>query len=194
MSKSTPQSILKSRLFIVTASISVLTLISVAVVLAAISLSTSSAYTQNFDAIGTSATAALPTDWRVDKPSTVRTVGTFAAATATTNLAGGANLSSSAANGIYNFGSGTTTTGPDRAVGFLSSGTATSSGNLYAQLVNSTGGNLSGVQISYDVEKYRNGSNPSGFRIQMFYSADGTTWTSAGSDFLTSFAADANNN
>jgi len=194
MSKSTPQSILKSRLFIVTASISVLTLISVAVVLAAISLSTSSAYTQNFDAIGTSATAALPTDWRVDKPSTVRTVGTFAAATATTNLAGGANLSSSAANGIYNFGSGTTTTGPDRAVGFLSSGTATSSGNLYAQLVNSTGGNLSGVQISYDVEKYRNGSNPSGFRIQVFYSLDGTTWTSAGSDFLTSFAADANNN
>src|SRR5260221_14395824 len=168
MSKSTPQSILKSRLFIVTASISVLALISVAVVLAAISLSTSSAYTQNFDGMGTSATATLPTDWRVDKPSTVRTVGTFAAATTTTNLAGGANLSSSASNGIYNFGSGTTTTGPDRAVGFLSSGTATSSGDLYAQLVNSTGGDLSGVQISYDFGKERNGSKKKSFFVSMF--------------------------
>src|SRR5258707_6192051 len=155
MSKSPPQSILKSRLFIVTASISVLALISVAVVLAAISLSTSTAYTQNFDGMGTSATAALPTDWRVDKPSTVRTVGTFAAATTTTNLAGGANLSSTASNGIYNFGSGTTTTGPDRAVGFLSSGTATSSGDLYAQLVNSTGGELSRAHSFFDVAEDR---------------------------------------
>ncbi|HEY3028293.1 MAG TPA: DNA/RNA non-specific endonuclease, partial [Pyrinomonadaceae bacterium] len=194
MSKPRPQAATRSRFFILTAFISVLALISVAVVFAAISLSTSTAYTQNFDGIGTSATATLPTDWKVDKPSTVRTVGTFAAATTTTNFAGGANLSSSASNGIYNFGSGTTTTGPDRAVGFLSSGTATQSGNLYAQLVNNTGGSLSGIQISYDVEKYRNGSNPNGFRIQMFYSADGNSWTSAGSDFLTSFASDANNN
>ena len=179
-------------------SVSVLFFVAVAALLinvvASISLSTSTAYTQNFDGIGTSATATLPADFRADKPSTVRTVGTFAAAGTTTSLVGGANLSSSASNGIYNFGSGTTTTGPDRAVGFLSSGTATQSGNLYAQLANNTGGNLSGVQISYDVEKYRNGSNPNGFRIQMFYSADGSTWTSAGADFLTSFAADANNN
>lgn len=183
-----------TRSSLIGASIAVLAVICVCVAFAAISLSTSTAYTQNFDGMGTSATATLPTDFRVDKPATVRTVGSFSAATTTTNLAGGANLSSSASNGIYNFGSGTTTTGPDRAVGFLSSGTATQSGNLYAQLMNNTGGNLSGVQISYDVEKYRNGSNPNGFRIQMFYSADGTTWTSAGSDFLTSFAADANNN
>ncbi len=32
-----------------------------------------------------------------------------------------------------------------------------------------------------------------GFRIQMFYSSDGVNWTSAGPDFLTAFAADANN-
>ena len=163
-------------------------------VLAAISISASTPYVQNFDAIGTSATATLPTDWRLDRPSTVRTVGNFATATSNTTQVGGANLSTSASNGAYNFGSGTTTTGPDRAVGFLSSGTATQSGNLYAQLVNNTGGNFSGLQISYDVEKYRNGSNGAGFGIQMFYSTDGSTWTSAGSDFLTSFAADANNN
>lgn len=33
-----------------------------------------------------------------------------------------------------------------------------------------------------------------GFRFQMYYSTDGANWTSAGADFLTSFAADANNN
>jgi hypothetical protein len=149
--------------------------------------------TQNFDSMGTTATATLPADFRVDKPTTVRTVGTFAAAGTVTGFVGGANLSSSATNGIYNFGSGTTTTGPDRAVGFLSSSGGTVSGNLYAQLANSTGGDLSGLQISYNVEKYRGGSNPAGFRIQLFYSTDGSTWTSAGNNFLTSFGADASN-
>src|SRR5215472_8101113 len=138
--------------------------------LAAIAISTSTAYTQNFDAMGTLATAALPADFRVDKPATVRTVGTFSAAVTATSLVGGANLSTTAANGIYNFGSGTTTTAADRAVGFLSSGTATSSGNLYAQLVNNTGAPLTGLQLSYAVEKYRQGSNAAGFRVQLFYS------------------------
>ncbi|HEV3140417.1 MAG TPA: hypothetical protein VGY57_07885 [Vicinamibacterales bacterium] len=104
-------------------------------------------------------------------------------------------MSASAANGIYSFGAGNTTLGNgDRAVGFLSSGTATASGNLYAQLVNSSGAALSGLQISYNVEKYRSGSNATSFRIQMFYSTDGSSWTNAGNDFLTGFSADANNN
>src|SRR5207247_7063256 len=113
---------------------------------------------------------------------------------AATQRAGGANLSTTAGNGIYNFGSGTTSTGgTDRAIGFLSSGTATFSGNLYAQFVNNTGNSLSALQISYNVEKYRNGSNPAGFRIQMFSSTDGSTWANAGPKFLTSFPAAANN-
>jgi hypothetical protein len=166
---------------------------------AAISLSTTTAATQNFDSIGTSATAALPADFKVDATASssaadVRKLGTFAAAVSQTARVGGANLSTSAANGIYNFGAGTTSTGgSDRAIGFLASGAATASGNLYAQLTNGTGGSLSGLQISYNVEKYRNGSNAAGFRIQMYYSTDGSSWTSAGADFLTAFTADANN-
>ena len=162
-------------------------------VLAAMSLSTTTPMTQSFDGIGTTATATLPADFRADRPTTVRTVGSYAAAGTATTQVGGANLSGTATNGIYNFGSGTTTTGPDRAVGFLSSGSATQSGNLYVQLTNSTGGALSGLQIAYAVEKYRGGSNPAGFRFQLFYSPDGVTWTSAGPDFLTSFAADGAN-
>ena len=62
--------------------------------MAQIALSTSTPYTQNFDGIGTTATATLPATFRVDKPAVVRTVGTYAAATTATSLLGGANLSS----------------------------------------------------------------------------------------------------
>src|SRR5215467_6918559 len=147
---------------------------------ASISLSTTSAYTQTFDSIGMPATtttaSTLPTDFRVDATTTsnagdVRKVGSFATASLTTARAGGANLSTSAANGTYNFGAGTTNLGnSDRAVGFLASGTATASGNLYAQRVNNGSTALAALRISYNVEKYRNGSNANGFRIQMYYS------------------------
>jgi uncharacterized protein len=159
--------------------------------IAAIPISSATVAAEMFDGIGTTATAALPADFRVDRVTTVRTVGSFTAAATATSLLGGANLSSSASNGIYNFGSGTTTTGPDRAVGFLSSGTATQSGNLYAQLTNASGQNLGGLQIAYDVEKYRAGTNGAGFRIQLFYSANGVNWTDAGAEFTTMFGADA---
>src|SRR5262249_37324254 len=152
-------------------------------------------------AIGTSATATVPANFKVDRTATstaadVRKVGSFSGAGTTTTQVGGANLGTTASNGIYNFGDGTTSTGDtnSRSIGFLSSGTATASGNLYASLVNNTGDGLSGLQISYNVKKFRNGTNTAGFRIQMFYSTDGTNWTSAGSDFLTAFTGgDAGN-
>jgi DNA/RNA endonuclease G (NUC1) len=181
------------RALVVCAAIPLAALLTFVVLHAAIQIPTGAPTTQDFDGIGTTAAAALPTDFRVDKPGTVRTVGTFSTAATATSLVGGANLSTTASNGIYNFGSGTTTTGADRAVGFLSSGSATQSGNLYAQLTNNTGGAIGSLQISYDIEKYRQGSNPAGFRVQLFYSTDGSSWTSAGPGFLTSFAPDLNN-
>ncbi|HNW93538.1 MAG TPA: fibronectin type III domain-containing protein, partial [bacterium] len=65
---------------------------------------------------------------------------------------------------------------------------------LYADFLNSSGHAYSQVTVSYSVEKYRNGTNADGFSIRLFYSTNGTTWTAAGSDFITSFAADADNN
>jgi hypothetical protein len=158
----------------------------------AINLTTTSS--ENFNGIGTSATAALPTDWRVDKNTSVRALGTYAAAVTATELRAGNSMSSSAQNGIYNYAAGDPTTGTDRAVGWISSASATKSGNLYAKYTNTTGQSLTGLTVSYDVEKYRQGSNSAGFSIQMYYSTDGSAWTPAGSNFLTSFAADANNN
>ena len=181
--------------------IAIVTLIALAsayVASAAISLSTSVPYTQNFTSLGiplsNPAPSNLPADFRQDTIAAVRTLGSFSAGSTQTARVGGANVSTTAANGSYNFGAGTTTLGDaDRAAGFISSGTATMSGNLYAQFVNNTGSPLSGLQISYDVEKYRNGSNPAGFRYQLFYSLDGAAWTNAGPNFFTAFPADADN-
>jgi endonuclease G len=181
------------------ATVIVVALVSVYVAFAAISLSTTIPYTQNFSSMGIPVTSpapsTLPADFRQQTVSAVRTLGTYGAGSAQTQRVGGANVSTTAANGSYNFGAGTTTLGDaDRAAGFIASGTATMSGNLYAQLLNNTDGPLTGLRISYDVEKYRNGSNPAGFRIQLFYSPDGLAWTEAGPDFLTAFTPDANNN
>ncbi|HVF45027.1 MAG TPA: hypothetical protein VM936_18525 [Pyrinomonadaceae bacterium] len=150
--------------------------------------------TQNFDTMTTSATSPLPADFKADKGGTRRTPGAYSTAvTATEQPCGGGNTAS--AGGIYNCGSGTTTTGSDRAVGFLASGTV-NGGNLYGKYTNTTGAPISALRISYDVEKYRNGTNAAGFRYQLFYSTTGAagSWTSAGADFLTAFAGpDANN-
>jgi endonuclease G len=140
------------------------------------------------------APSSLPADFRQDTISAVRTLGVFGSGSTQTARVGGANVSTIAANGSYNFGAGTSTLGDaDRAVGFISSGTATMSGNLYAQFNNNTGDVLTGLVISYDVEKYRNGSNPAGFRYQLFYSLDGAAWTNAGPNFFTAFGPDADN-
>lgn len=149
--------------------------------------------TQNFDTIGTSATATLPADFKADQNQGVRVVGSYATAgTATTQTA--SQPGTTATGGTYNFGSGSANTGTERAVGFLSSG-AVNGGNLYAKYTNTTGATLTALRISYDVEKYRGGTNAAGFRFQLFYSTTGASgsWTSAGANFLTSFAADAGN-
>ena len=116
-----------------------LTLVTIAMS-AAISIPTALPTSQAFDGMGIPATAStpstLPADFRVDTLTSVRTVGTFASAATSAARAGGASLSASASNGAYNFGAGTTPLGgSDRAIGFLSSGSATQSGNLYAQLL-----------------------------------------------------------
>lgn len=144
-------------------------------------------YSQNFDSIGTAQIATLPANWRADKHTTERTLGTWAAAGTVTEQRSGDNMSQTAQNGIYNFGAGVPATATDRAIGWVSSASATKSGNLYVHLENNTGTPLNSISVAYDVEKYRNGTNAAGFSIQLYYSTDGSNWTSAGSTFLTSF-------
>jgi len=156
----------------------------------------SNVYTQNFDAIGTSATATLPANWRVAKNNLVTaSVGSYAtAATATEQLGGNAMLSTDA-DGIYNFGAGAEASATDRAIGGLSSLTGSKSVSAYLYVKNNGTTSINDFSISYNVEKYKNGTNAAGFSVQMYYSADGNTWINAGSEFKVSVVGgDVDNN
>lgn len=147
---------------------------------------------QDFNTIGNEAEATLPTAWRIDRQTTApRTVGTFRDASTTTMYAGGISLASNAKNGTWNFGSSDDDT--DRALGGITTGVAGGSRaiNLYAHFLNTGRQNIENVTLSYDIEKYRDGSNPAGFDVQLYYSIDGKHWTSAGEAFRTHFDPDA---
>ena len=146
---------------------------------------------EDFDGMGAAAEATLPGAWRIDRQTSApRTLGTYAAAETETMYAGGSNLPSNAKNGTWNFGADGS---DDRAVGGISTGVTngTRCVNVYAHFMNTGRKDLENLSIGYDVEKYRKGNNSEGFTVQMYYSVDGRNWTSAGTDFCTTFSADA---
>jgi len=143
---------------------------------------------------GIAQASTLPTGWKIERNlNGPRQLGTFAGASETTMYIGGQSLATNAYNGTWNFGA---TGSSDRAVGGLTTGVdgGTRGINVMARLYNNSASDFKSIALEYDIEKYRNGSNSAGFTVQLYTSADGTTWTSAGDDFKTSFAADANNN
>ncbi|MDR1591603.1 MAG: hypothetical protein LBS16_01785 [Prevotellaceae bacterium] len=152
-------------------------------------------YQQDFNAIGASATASLPVGWKMEKIFTLtHTVfsGAYANGVKQTEYAGGTSLASNATNGLWNFGA--TNDATDRAIGGVSAGTAdtqTHAVNFYLKIKNVGSTIVENFNISYDVEKYRKGAQVAGFRLKMYYSADGEVWTAAGNDFETFFASDS---
>ena len=133
----------------------------------------------------------MPEAWRIDRQTAApRLVGTYQGAEDNTMYAGGTNLPSNAKNGIWNFGKDND---DDRAVGGISTGVANGTRciNVYAHFFNTGRKDLENVKVSYDVEKYRKGSNPAGFTVQLYYSLDGHNWTSAGDKFTTTLSPDA---
>lgn len=160
---------------------------------AQISISAGNSASQNFNSLGTSTTATLPTNWKALKSTTARITPpaySDAATVSAVESAGGNSLASNAGNGIYRFNANNVTS--ESAIGGLSSGSASKSVIVYAYYRNTGPSSISSVTISYDIEKYRNGTTS--FAVELFYSANGTTWTACGPDFTTSFAADADNN
>ncbi|MCZ8196935.1 MAG: T9SS sorting signal type C domain-containing protein [Flavobacterium sp.] len=150
-----------------------------------------SAVTQNFNAI-VGSPGTLPTEWTAQANTTERTITNFSASASTIGQVGGNSMSTSATAGIYRYNANNVTS--ESAIGGLSSGSANKTVTLYTRLRNNAATAIGNFTISYNVEKFRNGSNAAGFSIELFYSTNGTFWTSCGADFTTSFAADANNN
>lgn len=148
---------------------------------------------ENFDGMGVEATATLPTGWRIDKQlSAPRTVGTFGVAVEQTEQTGGNNIASNAKNGIWNFGAGNAAESTDRAIGGISTGVANATRciNVYLHIRNTGSSDIQGLNVAYDIEKYRKGNNAAGFAAQLYHSPDGVLWSTAGDDFYTFFAAD----
>jgi len=150
-------------------------------------------YEQIFDSLGippggAAGTTSLPENWRVDAKETVRTLGTWSTSGTMTTRNGGDNVPNT--NGIYNFGSPTRAgaDSTDRSIGFYGNNSGTVSGNLYAQFQNRTGKELVSLQLSYDVENFRNGTVEGGTAFQLYYSLDGENWVSAGENFYTVYS------
>jgi hypothetical protein len=155
-----------------------------------VNISGGNTITQDFNIMGTSETATLPAGWKVDNDTSPRIVGTYSNASTSTTKNAGNNMPTNASHGIYNYGAGPASSATDRAIGGLSSNSGSKSVNIYVQLKNNGSTDINSFTISYDVEKYRKGSNSAGFTIQMYYSTNGTNWTPAGTDFITSFPSD----
>ena len=154
-----------------------------------------STITENFDGMWDAATSTatlnMPAGWRIDRQmSAPRMGGAYSTAAPEVMYTGGVSLASNAKNGTWNFGSSATPS--DRAIGGLS--TTVDGGtrciNVMTQLANGGTLPINQLNISYDIEKYRNGDNDAGFTVQLYYSGDGITWKKAGDDFKTDFPKD----
>lgn len=146
-----------------------------------LSINSTSAVIQNFDSLGNSTTATLPTGWLMSAAGGGNSsTWTTANQTATT-----AQASSGSPNtgGRYNWGSNAT----DRAIGFMTSGSGYANPNsiLYG-ITNNTGGLVTSIDIAFDYERYR--INSAAASVAFAYSPDGTTWTAFASGDSGAFA------
>lgn len=147
------------------------------------------AVTENFDGMASSATATLPTGFKVGAASPTFTTGT-SATTVAYGTTGTGVVTSSSGGGTVNWANGITASSTDRALGFITTGSFTSPRSIMAKFKNTSAGTINNLAISFDYEKYRSGSRA--FDWTFYQSNDGSTWTAvtAGDQ---SYAADAGN-
>jgi hypothetical protein len=126
--------------------------------------------TQNFNTIGSSATAALPANWKMSAAGNgaAATWATGSNITATTQAA---SSGTPVTGGAYNWA---TSTGTDRAIGFMTDGAYTSANSIMAFYLNTTGSTITSVTIKFSIERYRTNTSP--FTLSFFSSIDGSTW------------------
>lgn len=148
----------------------------------------SSNYTQNFDSLGSSGTATLPTGWFVTN-STSAFTGTNATTLAYGTVGTGV-VTSTSGGGYINWANGTNATSTDRALGILNTGSFTSPRVIIFSFTNSLAATITNLSLSWDYEKYRSGTRQ--WDWSFAYSTDGSTWTTNSSGAQT-YAADANN-
>lgn len=130
---------------------------------------TTTAYSQTFDGIGSTATVNLPTGFVFSSEATPSYDGAGNYAT-TSVVANGNNFT---AGGTYNFAAGTTSS--DRAIGFLASGSYMPPRHILLAVQNTTGAVIQDLTIGFAIEKYR--TNTRAYEWKFFTGTDGKTWT-----------------
>jgi len=151
-------------------------------------------FREHFGSLGTSATATLPTGFKVtgDAAPTWTSGTNTTATTAAAGSTGVGAVTNASTGGTYNWCNGVTgTANLDRALGFLNTGGFASPRTILLGLSNTTGETITSLTINWRYEKYRSGSRAWGWTF--FGSTDGSTWTAQTAGDR-AFAADANNN
>lgn len=122
-------------------------------------------YTENFNSLSASPNATLPTgfkygsDW--DKAITNNwsvTTGAAGTSAGTSNLTGGIG-------NFYNFANGDSATASDRAIGFFTNAIYKSRRSILFAFTNNTGSTVTSINIGWNYEKYRNGSQASNWNF-----------------------------
>eukprot|EP01036_Dinobryon_divergens_P030764 gene30764-40059_t len=154
------------RLAAVTLTIAILQLFT-SQVSAQLSITSTSAFTENFNGIGSSATAACPSGWKIGAATYT---GAVSAVTAAAGTSGTGALTGTSSGALYNFADGVTISSTDRSLGILTT---------------------TGFTISFDYEKYRAGTRA--FNMAFESGTDGSTYGSAWTDGAHSYSADGAN-
>lgn len=135
-----------------------------------ITLADTNAYTENFDSMGALSNAPVPNGFKMSAPGQGTSAGWDTVANLT-NVTQQASSGSPTSGGRYNWGSNAT----DRAAGFMTSGSYGSPNGIMAKVVNNTGSNMTGLNVSFDIERYR--INTAAANVTFFTSSDGAAWT-----------------
>lgn len=150
-------------------------------------VSTGDTYTEDFDGMGSTLLATIPSGFRIGSNWNTGLTATDTAA----GTSGTVNALASTSKGYcHNFGNGLNSTATDRAIGFLMSNTYTSGKNITLKITNNTGSTITQLDIIFDYEKYRSGSRQ--WDWTFFHGSSSiplTTLTAANQ----TYAADANN-
>lgn len=153
---------------------------------AQVSITNNSPVTENFNSMGSSGTATLPSGFRL---------GTnWATGTAATTLAYGTSgagiVTGTSSGGVINWANGVTASSTDRSLGFLTTGSFTNPTSIVYAFTNNTGSTVTSLSLSWSYEKLRSGTRAFDWTFFHGSSSSPATAASAGNQ---SYAADANN-
>lgn len=140
--------------------------------------------TQNFNGMGNSATATLPSGFRVNQANDY-----IAGVTATTQRIGTTGAAPTT-GGVYNFANGDVLASTDRALGFLNSTGFTSPRSILLEIQNTGSQSIVSLNIQFDYEKYRSGTRAFNWTFFHGYTASPDVSNTGGDQ---SYVGDANN-